>query len=61
VDRASGQRLGHRAGHAKLAKRLLHMGSTSFRVRDLPASKHPKEEREAHLTERLNCRSFEQR
>src|SRR6266508_4044928 len=28
----------------------------SLRARDLPTSKHPKEEREAHLTGRRNCR-----
>src|SRR5688572_32537129 len=27
----------------------------SLRVRDLPTSKHPKEEREAHLTGRRDC------
>src|SRR4029453_7788084 len=30
-------------------------GSTSFRVRDLPTSIRPKEEREAHLTGRHDC------
>src|SRR5690242_639644 len=34
--------------------------STPLLVRDLPTSKHPKEEREAHLTGRHHCRPCSQ-
>ena len=57
MDRASGERVDDGRGHAELAERLLrHVVRLLCRVRDLPTSKHPKEEREAHLTGRPDCR-----
>src|SRR5439155_22269276 len=55
VDGASGERVDDRRRHAELAERLLHkVVRLLLWVRDLPTSKHPKEEREAHLTGRPN-------
>src|SRR5205823_14546669 len=62
VDRASGERVGDGRGHAELAKRLLgHVLFDSLWVRDLPTSKHPKEEREAHLTGQPDCLPYSHR
>ena len=55
-DRARGERVAYARGHAELAETAVTWCSTPLRVRDLPTSKHPKEEREAHLTGRLDCR-----
>src|SRR5213596_1072192 len=55
IERAT--RAATTGGHAELAERSFGHGSTPFRVRDLPASKHPKEEREAHLTGRRYWRT----
>src|SRR5439155_20296761 len=50
VDGTSGERGHDRRGHAELAERLLgHLVRLLFGF-ETPCSKHPKEEREAHLT-----------
>ena len=58
MDRAS-RRARRRRARTRRArgKTASTCSSTPLRVRDLPTSKHPKEEREAHLTGRRDCRS----
>ena len=57
MDRAAASAATTGADTPSSRKDWFDMKFDSLRVRDLPTSKHPKEEREAHLTGRRDCRS----